>query len=297
MNEMKQPVSPMAVVNDRDVQAVLKSDKHSAGGKASLVARRLVESYAGLFEGQSPRTMALVTEALTGIIRTNPTLVDAIATDMPSFCDAVLSAIGLGLSFQPTLGHCYLIPRRVGGSWKVCFQLGYRGLLELARRSGTVLMAQAELVYPGDTFRVSYGTERRIEHIPDAWGDGRVYANALGAYATATLVGGVVDFDVLSKGEIERARAVSRSEKGPWKDWPEEMAKKTALRRLLKRLGLSVEAAAIIDRDDGDNLAEEGPPVPRSLKPNLLALGDGGQDVAQPFDPRDPDGPAPEGEP
>lgn len=292
MNEMQQPVSPMVVVNDREVQAVLKSNSHSAGGKASLVARRLIESYSGLFEGQSPRAMALTTEALTGIIRTNPSLVDAIAADMPSFCDAVLSAIGLGLSFQPTLGHCYLIPRRVGGVWKVCFQLGYRGLLDLARRSGKVLMAQAEIVYPGDIFRVSYGTERKIEHIPDAWGEGRTYVNALGAYATATLVGGVVDFDVLSKADIERARAVSRSEKGPWKDWPEEMAKKTALRRLLKRLGLSVEMASLIERDDADNRAEEGPPVPPSMRPSLMALGDGGgSHVDQPFDPRDPEGP------
>lgn len=290
-----QPVSPMVVVNDREVQAVLQSKGHSPGGKASMVAARLIQSYPALFEGQSPAAMARVQEALTGVIRTNPQLVDAIATDMPSFCDAVLTAIGLGLSFQPTLGHCYLIPRRVKGAWKVCFQLGYRGLLELARRSGTVLMAQAEMVYPSDRFEVSYGTSRRIAHEPDVWADGRVYANALGAYATATLAGGVVDFDVLSKADIERARAVSRAESGPWKEWPEEMAKKTALRRLLKRLGLSVEAAGLLDRDDRDNAAEQQP-LPSTIKRagGLLAMGDlgGPGSVEQPFDPRDPEGAA-----
>lgn len=211
----------------------------------------MVNHYASLLDerARSGPALARMQETILGLFQSNDALAKAAASNQRSLCDAVLSALNLGLSFQPSLGQAYLVPRK----GRVCFQLGYRGLMELARRSGGVVLMASELVYPGDRFEVSLGTDRRLVHIPDPWGTGRTYESLLGAYATATLAGGAVDFEVMPKVEIERRRAVSMSTSGPWRDWPEEMARKTVLRSLLKRLPLSVEAADLLKRDYEDD--------------------------------------------
>lgn len=218
----------------------------------------MVNHYAGLLDERSRSGPALgrMQETILGLFQGNEALAKAAMNDQRSLCDAVLSALNLGLSFQPSLGQAYLVPRK----GRVCFQLGYRGLMELARRSGGVVLMAAELVYPGDRFEVSLGTDRRLVHVPDPWGTGRTYDSLLGAYATATLASGAVDFELMPKAEIERRRAVSMSASGPWSAWPEEMARKTVLRALLKRLPLSVEAADLIKRDYEDDDAR-GPEV------------------------------------
>lgn len=117
------------------------------------------------------------------------------------------------------------------------------GILKKARNSGEIATMAAEVVYTGDKFeyRIVNGKPEML-HEPQMFG---ARGDILGAYACAVLKDGSTMIEVLPKTEIDQIRQVSRSkDSGPWKAWYPEMAKKTALRRLAKRLPSST------DRDD-----------------------------------------------
>lgn len=177
--------------------------------------------------------------ALT-VIRTSPGLMKC---KPESLLGAVMTAAQLGLEPGP-LGHAYLVPFKD----EVTFIVGYRGLIELARRSGNIESLVAREVYEGDEFEVEYGLEDRLVHKPRLFGDrGQVIAY----YAVARYVGGGHTFLVMSRGDVEKHRAKSAAKNGgPWRDHYDEMAKKTCVRALAKYLPLSVEAARAIQHDE-----------------------------------------------
>ncbi|PMU49001.1 recombinase RecT, partial [Pseudomonas sp. GP01-A3] len=83
-----------------------------------------------------------------------------------SLMSAVLQSVKLGL--EPGLfGQAYLIPY----GKEVQFQIGYKGLIELAQRSGRISKIQAREVYEHDEFEVSYGIDDNIVHKPKLDGD------------------------------------------------------------------------------------------------------------------------------
>ncbi|WP_407523682.1 recombinase RecT [Methylobacterium oryzisoli] len=95
---------------------------------------------------------------------------------------------------------------------------------------------------------VVLGDEERIEHEPKL--DGPRGAPRA-TYAIAKTKDGGIYREVMSLEEIEKVRRVSRAaNKGPWVDWWEEMARKTVLRRLAKRLPMSTDMDDLIRRDD-----------------------------------------------
>jgi recombination protein RecT len=113
----------------------------------------------------------------------------------------------------------------------------YRGLTSLALESGHVLAAHAQVVREGDEFHVELGSEPKLVHRPALDGKGAVIA----AYAVATLRGGGIVHEVLTKHDLQKIRAQSPAgDKGPWGSWADEMSKKSAMRRLLKRLPAGV---------------------------------------------------------
>jgi recombination protein RecT len=131
------------------------------------------------------------------------------------------------------------------------------GLMKLARNSGEIASISAHVAYKGEKFAVILGDEERIEHERDLeLSDG---AEVLAVYAVAKLKNGETVREVMTKAQVEKVRNVSRAKnKGPWVDWWDEMAKKTVIRRLSKRLPLSsdrdadarLQAAA--EREDAD---------------------------------------------
>lgn len=152
-----------------------------------------------------------------------------------SLLQCVLIAAELGLEPGGALGQLYLVPFK-----GVCTAIvGYRGFLELARRTGQLKSIRAVVVYANETFKVTQGLNFDIAHecrFDDQRGE------PVAAYAVAELNDGSVQFEVMTKGQIEKVRARSKAAgDGPWvTDW-EEMAKKTVFRRLAKWLPLSSE--------------------------------------------------------
>lgn len=175
---------------------------------------------------------------------------------------AVMRLSQLGLEANTPLHHASLV---VYG--RQCVPLiEYRGYQELARRSGTVRQIEARTVHEGDEFEVLLGTAPTITHRPLA--KDRSDATLTHAYAVAfPRDGGPPVFDVLTREEIDKARAVSRAKGGPWKQWYAEMARKTAVRRLSKYLALSPEWAAALELDARADTGQLGRPVDEADEP------------------------------
>jgi recombination protein RecT len=112
------------------------------------------------------------------------------------------------------------------------------GILKKVRNSGELASITANVVYEGEHFRVVLGDEERIEHERDLDAVGR--RDPIAVYAIATLRNGERVREVMTWQQVEDVRAISRApEKGPWGQWTEEMARKTVIRRLAKRLPMS----------------------------------------------------------
>lgn len=121
------------------------------------------------------------------------------------------------------------------------------GIIKRVRNSGEITKINAYVVYQNDTFKLRLGLDPNIEHEPNYENPGK----PIGAYAIARFKDGLDDFEYMPFHEIESIRNRSRSpEKGPWKsDWA-EMAKKTVMRRLAKRLPMSSELVNMCQRVD-----------------------------------------------
>lgn len=133
------------------------------------------------------------------------------------------------------------------------------GILRKVRQSGEVAKVSAQVVHKNDTFKVSYGFDEDVEHVPPALDEPR--GDVIGAYATAVLKDGSRLLEVMSLEQIEKVRKVSRSgTRGPWVDWFDEMARKTVMRRLAKRLPMSTDIEDAFDRDE--TMVVEHAPAP-----------------------------------
>lgn len=122
------------------------------------------------------------------------------------------------------------------------------GILKKVRNSGDLASITANVVYERDQFTYELGDDEKIRHVPYLSGDrGALVA----VYAIAKTKDGAVYREVMAKGDVMAVRAISRSKTGPW-DGPfeSEMWRKTAIRRLAKRLPMSTDLERVINRDD-----------------------------------------------
>lgn len=182
-------------------------------------------------------------------IRTTPALKDA---DVSSLLGAVMQAAQLGL--EPGLmGHCYLLPFKNSkkGITEVQFIIGYKGMIDLARRSGHIQSIYAHAVYQKDEFEYELGLDPKLKHKPCMDED---KGNFVGAYAVAHFKDGGYQFEFMSKAEIEKRKGRSKaanSSYSPWATDYEEMAKKTVVRHMWKYLPISVEMQQQVAYDEG----------------------------------------------
>lgn len=191
--------------------------------------------------------------------------------DQTSFLGAIMQVAALGLEPGGALGHAYLIPfdknKRVGSEWvydrtEVQLIIGYRGMIDLARRSGQIVSLSARIVYANDKFSYGYGLDETMEHIPH---EGTEPGEMTHVYAVARLVGGGVQFEVMSRAKVERTRDESQGYKAavdaakrykktevdsPWTKHFDEMAKKTVIRQLFKYLPVSIEIQRAVGLDE-----------------------------------------------
>jgi recombination protein RecT len=175
-----------------------------------------------------------------------------------SLAAAVMRAAQVGLEPGP-LGHCYLLPFRDSKTGKTLVQLiiGYKGIIDLARRSGQIESLYAEVVYDGDDFDYQLGLNRDLTHKRTP-GSNRDHITH--SYAVARYKDGGFDFIVLDELDIAARRRRSKAaDNGPWVTDYAAMARKSAVRALQPFLPLTVEAADAMKGDErAYNLTEVG---------------------------------------
>ena len=168
-----------------------------------------------------------------------------------SFLGAMMSAAQLGLEPNTPLGQAYLIPYKNKGVDEVQFQIGYKGLIDLAYRSGEVELVQAHIVYENDTFECEYGLEPKLIHKPADTDRG----DPIKVYAMFKTKSGGYGFEVMSMDDVRRhaekySQAYKSGYTSPWKTNFEEMAKKTVLKRVLKYAPLKSDFVRGIVQDE-----------------------------------------------
>ena len=187
-------------------------------------------------------------------MRMNPRLFDA---SKESLLGALMVSAQLGLE-PGTLGYCYLVPyqNKKTGQLEIQFQLGYKGILELVRRSGQVENIEARVVYEKDRFDFEYGLNPKLVHKPAL--NLKERGKPVAVYAIARFKSGATAFDIMSVEEIEAIRKRSKSpDYGPWQtDW-EAMAKKVIIKRLCKYLPLSVDVQRGLAVDETTKVARK----------------------------------------
>ncbi len=182
-------------------------------------------------------------------ITLNPDLAEADKNSVLVACMKAASD-GLVLDGREAALTIYNVKQK-DGSWKKLAQYipMVAGIIKRVRNSGEVARLNAFVVYRNDLFHVSYGLEMALKHEPNFTDPGE----PLGAYAVCLFKDGQTDFEFMSLKQIEAIRGRSKSgDSGPWKtDWS-EMARKTVIRRLSKRLPVDSDLSRVVERIDED---------------------------------------------
>ena len=227
----------------------------TAAAKAPTTLEQMLEARSDLLRKVLPKHMTaerLVKVALLARSR-NPLLLQCTPE---SLLKAILQCAEMGLEPSGSVGGAHLVPFRnkKTGHYEATLIPDYRGLIDLARRSGQIRSVEAHIIYERDKYRVRYGTEPVLEHEPTLTGE----AGAMvAAYAVAKLADGATQVEVMTRGAVDLVRARSRaSDSGPWVTDYEAMAKKTVLRQLCKYLPRSRELAEALDLDDATEAGE-----------------------------------------
>lgn len=220
----------------------------TATAKPKQDVATMLEKYKGEIQRALPRHMT--GDRMARIVLTECRKVPKLMnSDVKSLFGAVIQCAQLGLEPGGALGHAYLLPfdNRKKGITEVQVIIGYRGMIDLARRSGQIVSISARIVREGDDFAYTYGLDESLRHIPTDNDN----APITHVYAVARLKDGGTQFEVLTRKQVEKVRAGSRaSNDGPWVTHFEEMAKKTAIRRLFKMLPVSIEISTAISMDE-----------------------------------------------
>lgn len=201
--------------------------------------------------------------------------------------NAIVNIATIGLTINPAMKLAYLIPRSEKGVIKTCLDISYMGLVKLATDSGSVLQVASVLVREKDNFTWKGPFDLPLHNCNPFLTESE-RGLVVGVYTAARLASGHFQVDAMSHEEIAKIRKLSKSEKGPWIDWPDEMTKKTGTKRASKmwpRTPRLAAAEAILNEHEGIDFdaqeqteAIEGPkakseiegPKSRSEKPKSI---------------------------
>lgn len=232
--------------------------------------KKTMQSYIKAMEGEIAKALPSVitperfTRMVLSAISTNPKLGSCTPA---SFLGAMMSAAQLGLEPNTPLGQAYILPYQNKGVLEAQFQLGYKGLIDLAYRSGEVEVVQAHIVYANDKFECEYGLEPKLTHIPADKDRGE----AVKVYAMFKTKSGGYGFEVMSMEDVrihaEKYSKAYNTSFSPWKTNFEEMAKKTVLKKCLKYAPLKSDFVKGIVQDGAvkSGLSEDMYEVPNDV--------------------------------
>lgn len=223
--------------------------------KQNTTVRGLLMKMKGEIQNALPSylpTEKFIRTALTAI-NTTPKLAEC---TQDSLLAAIMNSAQLGLEFNTPLGEAYLIPyeNKKTGIATVNFQIGYQGLLKLAYNTGQFKRITAREVKENEDFYINYGTGE-VKHEPCLTGDS---GDVIGYYAIYQTKDGGQDVFYMSKEEakaygLEYSVPFKKSNKGPWVDNFDAMAKKSCLIQVLKYAPKAIESQKLVEATRTDN--------------------------------------------
>lgn len=236
---------------------IIKKATEQKGLTTEKAAPKKIQDYVKLMEGEIKKALpsVLTPERFTRIVLSALSSTPKLQECTPaSFLGAMMQAAQLGVEPNTPLGQAYLIPRKnnkKGGIMECQFQLGYKGMIDLAYRSGDVSVIDAQAVYENDDFYYEYGLEPKLTHKPVLNDRGKPIAY----YAIFRTKDGGYGFQVMSDSDVRIfATKYSESFKGgyssPWATSFEEMAKKTVMKRTLKYAPMKTEFVRQLNADE-----------------------------------------------
>lgn len=201
--------------------------------------------------GRALPSVGITPERFTRLIFSALSATPQLAECTPkSFLGAMMTCAQMGMEPNTPLGQAYLIPYKnyKSGTTECQYQLGYKGLIELAHRSGQVQTIFAECVYEHDDFEYSLGLDPMLDHHPLMHGD---RGKPIAYYAVWRGKDGGFGFAVMSKDDIDAHRKMfSKARTSPWDTNYDEMAKKTVLKKALKYAPLSIDMQRELAADE-----------------------------------------------
>ncbi len=286
------PAMALPSLPPAEVRALSKKVAREAGGS----------NVAAYFEANKSSLQKLLPTHMTpdrflrvalNALRTTPKLMDC---TLESLFGATVFCAQLGLEPNTPQGHIYLIPFKNNrkGVTEVQVIVGYQGLIALARRTGEIASISAQAVYANDDYDIDYLNPENSRHKPKLNGPRGAF---IGAWAKATFKDGGMAFDFMPKADIDAIRDGSQgyktakrfnSDSSPWISHYDQMAVKTAIRRLSKRMPMSIEMATAVELDERgerrgsqrfDKVLDAG-----EFDLSLLAGGDDEEDGGAPGD-------------
>ena len=225
--------------------------QNATNNKPAAAGKPTMQQYIKQMESEIKKALPSVitperfTRIVLSALSTNRKLQE---TTPQSFLGAMMTAAQLGLEPNTPLGQAYLIPFKNHGVLECQFQLGYKGLIDLAYRSGEVSVIQAQVVYANDEFEYSFGLEPTLKHVPAMSDRG----DPTHVYAVFRTKDDGYGFEVMSMDDV-RAHAMRYSKaysNGPWQTNFEEMAKKTVLKKVLKYAPLKSDLVRAVAQDE-----------------------------------------------
>ena len=182
---------------------------------------------------------------------------DVSETSLLLFC---YGCARLGLVPDPVLGHVYPVPFK----GQVTLIPGYRGYIELARRSGKIGSIHVDLVYLGEPFRHWITRDGpQLEHEPGLDRPEDPRKGCVAAYCLADVRGSWPQITVIPRNVIDKVDRSGENRGGNiWRDHWGEMAKKTVVRRASKFWPLTAELAQAVAWDEQADRGEQVLPPP-----------------------------------
>ena len=189
------------------------------------------------------------------VLTSNDYVAKLAAGDRQSVVNAVTNIAAIGISLNPAKKQAYLVPRK----GKICLDISYMGLIDLAIQSGSIMWAQAGLVHANDAFTLN-GFDRPPTHSFNPFSKDR--GDVVGAYVVVKMHSGDYLTECMSREDIDaiknRSESVKAGKQSPWDTDYGEMAKKTVVKRAYKYWPKSDrldQAIHHLNTDGGEGLA------------------------------------------
>lgn len=195
------------------------------------------------------------------IITSNDYAIKIAMENRQSVIDAVTNIAAIGVSLNPAKKQAYLVPR----DGKICLDISYMGLLDIAVDSGSIRWGQARLVHANDAFEI-VGIDKEPMHRFKPFLKAEERGPVIGVYVVAKTPHGDYLTEPMSLDDVyairDRSKAwqawLEKKKKNPWVTDEGEMIKKTVVKRAYKywpKTDRMDRAIDVLDRQGEEGLA------------------------------------------